>query len=193
MPLNEHVYCVAITFKMTEQVEGRICIKFCIKHKHSCEETLDDSEAAATGNWWLAVSPWHASHLVQSCLAKHQTIQVSQLLYSPDLASCNFWPFPKLKSPLKEKRFQTIDEIQENTMGQLLAIGRTLWGPKVPTLKGTEVSLSHIQCFLYLLQWVSLFFMWHGWIPSGKTLYMWRLDYSKISINNYVECIISSY
>ena len=28
---------------------------------------------------------------------------------------------------------------------------RTVCGPKVPTLKGTEVSLSHVQCFLYLL------------------------------------------
>ena len=29
--------------------------------------------------------------------------------------------------------------------------GRTVWGPKVPTLKGTEASLSCIQCFLYLV------------------------------------------
>ena len=28
----------------------------------------------------------------------------------------------KLKSPLKGKRFQTIDEIQENTIGQLMPI-----------------------------------------------------------------------
>ena len=29
--------------------------------------------------------------------------------------------------------------------------GRTDWGPKVPTLKGTEASLSYVQCFLYLV------------------------------------------
>ena len=34
--------------------------------------------------------------------------------------------FPKLKSPLKGKRFQTIDEIQENMMGQLMAMGITV-------------------------------------------------------------------
>ena len=34
----------------------------------------------------------------------------------------DFWLFPKLKSPLKGKRFQTIDKIQENTMGQLMVI-----------------------------------------------------------------------
>ena len=31
-----------------------------------------------------------------------------------------------------------------------MAIGRTVLGPKVPTLKGTEASLSSVQCFLYL-------------------------------------------
>ena len=41
--------------------------------------------------------------------------------------------------------------IQENTMGQLMATRRTVWGPTVPTLKGTEMSLSYVQCFLYLV------------------------------------------
>ena len=40
MPLSEHVYCVAIAFKMTEQVEQQICIKFCIKPEHSSTETI---------------------------------------------------------------------------------------------------------------------------------------------------------
>ena len=71
--------------------------------------------------------------------------------YSPDLAHCDFCFFPKLKLPLKGKRFQTIDAIQENMTGQLMEIERTVWGPKVPTLKGTEASLSCVQCFLYLL------------------------------------------
>ena len=71
--------------------------------------------------------------------------------YSPDLAPFDFWLFPKLKSPLKRKRFQILHEVQENTMGQLMAIGRIVWGSKVPTLKETEVSLSYVQCFLYLV------------------------------------------
>ena len=90
-------------------------------------------------------------HTVQSSLEKHQVIQITQPLYSTELAPCNFYLFPKLKSPLKGKRFQAMGEIQENITGQLMVNGRTVWGPKVPTLKGTEVSLSHVQCFLYLL------------------------------------------
>ena len=78
--------------------------------------------------------------------------------------------FPKLKSPLKGKRFQTVDEIQENTMRQLMAIpirfcsvlnsgrgtGRTVWGPKVPTFKGSEVSLTYVHCFLYLVTLINV-------------------------------------
>ena len=38
--MSEHVYCVAVAFKMTEQVEQQICIKFCIKLEHSSWETI---------------------------------------------------------------------------------------------------------------------------------------------------------
>ena len=38
--MSEHVYCVGITLKMTEQVEQQICIKFCIKLEHSSTETI---------------------------------------------------------------------------------------------------------------------------------------------------------
>ena len=51
--------------------------------------------------------------LVQSVLVKHQLTQVTQPPYSPDLVPCDFWLFPKLKSPLKGKKFQTV-KIQEN-------------------------------------------------------------------------------
>ena len=51
MTLSEHVYCVVITFKMTDQVEQRICIKFCIELEHSSRETFQMiQKPAATGN-----------------------------------------------------------------------------------------------------------------------------------------------
>ena len=107
----------------------------------------------ATGDWQLHHNniPTHASYLMQRFLAKYQITQVIQSPYSPDLVPCDFWLFPRLKSHLKGKRFQTIDEIQENMTGQQMVIGRTVWGPKVPTLKVTEASLSYVQCFLYLV------------------------------------------
>ena len=60
MPLSEHVYCVANTFKLTEPVEQRICIKFCIKLEHSSTETIrmlqkafrDDAMGAVQVKLW---------------------------------------------------------------------------------------------------------------------------------------------
>ena len=139
-----------------EQVEQRTCIRFCIKFEHSSVETVRMiQKATAMGNcdWQLHHNntATHMSRLRQSFLVKHQITQVTQPPYCPDVAPCNYWLFPKLKSPVKGKRFQTMDEIQENMTGQLMAIGRTVWGPKVPTLKGTEASLSYVQCFSHLV------------------------------------------
>ena len=51
MPLSVHVYRVADVFKMTEQVEQQICIKFCIKLEQSSMETIQMiQKAAAMGN-----------------------------------------------------------------------------------------------------------------------------------------------
>ena len=127
-----------------------------------------------TGDWQLHHDnvAAHASCLVQSFLVDHQITQVTQPPYIPELALWDFWPFPKLKSPLKEKRFQTIDEIQENTMGLLMVTERTVWGPVVPTLKGTEASLSCVQCFKSCVFFNKyLYFSYYMAGPSEQTLY----------------------
>ena len=52
MPLSEHVDCVAVSYKMTEQVEQQICIKLCVKLEHSSVETIwEIPKAEAVGNW----------------------------------------------------------------------------------------------------------------------------------------------
>ena len=119
-PLSEHVYCMVIAFKMTEQVPQQICIKFCIKLEHSSVETI---QMIQKGKLW-ATSYWqlhhdktltHTSRLMQSFLVKQPTTQVTQTPYSPDLAPCDFWLSPT-KIILKRKKFQTVNEIQEYTM-----------------------------------------------------------------------------
>ena len=153
--MSEHVHCVAVAFKMAKYSNNsasnfELHLNIPLQKLFGWFRRL---QLWATGDWQLHHdnTPAHASRFMQSFLAKHQITPVIQLSYSPDLASCYFWIFPKLKSPLKKKRSQTIDKIQENMTGQVMAIGRTVWGPKVPTLKGTEASLSHVQCFLYLV------------------------------------------
>ena len=136
---------------MAEWVEQRICIRFCIKFEHSSSETIwTIQKAAAMDNWWLAASSWQCIHSYITSYAeffgKTSNHTGDSAPYSPDLVPCDFWLFPKLKSPLKGKRFHTINEIQENTMGQLVANGRTVWSPKVSTLRG----LRH-HCPMFLL------------------------------------------
>ena len=42
--------------------------------------------------------------------------------YSPDMAPCDFFLFPKLKMPMKGKRFDTIDELKKKSVEELKAI-----------------------------------------------------------------------
>jgi len=70
-------------------------------------------------------APTHASLLIRSYLAKHQTYVMPHPPYSPDLAPADFFLFPKLNATLKERRFQTIEEIQENAIRELRAITET--------------------------------------------------------------------
>ena len=159
MLLSEHVYCVAVTFKMTEWVGQWICMKFCIKLEHFSTETVQViQKASAMGSWWLAASSgeWACSCITSHAefLAKYQITQVNQPHYSQDLAPCDFWLFPKLKSPLKGNRIQNISEIQEDTMEQLMVIGGTMWGPKVLLWRGLRhhCLMYNVSSNLYLLQ-----------------------------------------
>jgi hypothetical protein len=57
-------------------------------------------------------APSHTSVLTQQFLAKNEVAVIPHPLYSPDLASCDFFLFPKMKLKLKGRRFDTIKEIQ---------------------------------------------------------------------------------
>ena len=62
-----------------------------------------------------------------------------------DLTPYDFRLFPKLKSPVKGKRFQTISEIQENIMEQLMVFYRVFW-----TVEETLGELSEVpRCLLW--------------------------------------------
>ena len=64
----------------------------------------------------------HASLLIRSYLAKQKTSIVPHPPYSPDLAPADLFLFPKLKTTLKERCFQTREQIQENAIRELRAI-----------------------------------------------------------------------
>jgi len=67
-------------------------------------------------------APANLSFLVHNFLAKNETTIVPQPPYSPDLAPADFFLFPKLKSTLKGRPFDTTDKIQKNSMNESFAI-----------------------------------------------------------------------
>jgi transposase len=67
-------------------------------------------------------APAHTSILVSEFLAKYETTVVSQPPYSPGLVPADIFLFPRLKSTLKGRRFQTTEEIEENSLWNLRAI-----------------------------------------------------------------------
>jgi len=72
---------------------------------------------ACTNTTWLLHhdnARAHASLLIREFLTKHETTVVPQPPYSSDLAPADFFLFPKLKSSLKDRRFQTVEEVEEN-------------------------------------------------------------------------------
>lgn len=77
-----------------------------------------------SGKWMLHHdnAPAHSSHVVQNFLTKHGTVQVPQPPYSPDLAPCDFFAFPKLKKTLKGRRFEDVTTIKQKAIEQLLTI-----------------------------------------------------------------------
>lgn len=70
-------------------------------------------------------APAHTSLLVNNFLAKTNTTIMPQPPYSPDLAPCDFFLFPKLKRPMKGRRFATIADIKSASLTELQSIPKS--------------------------------------------------------------------
>jgi len=57
-------------------------------------------------------APSHTSFAVREFLAQHNIPTLPHPPYSPDLASCDFFLFPKLKTQLKGNHFWAVENIQ---------------------------------------------------------------------------------
>ena len=55
-------------------------------------------------------------------LAKYETKVSAQPPYSPDLAPCDIFLFPKLKYPFRGTRHESIEAIKRNSLKELKAI-----------------------------------------------------------------------
>ena len=67
-------------------------------------------------------SPAHNTLGIQEFLAKNNIVVLEQPPYSPDLAPCDFFLFPKLKEVIKGTHFQDSEAIKTAMMRELQAI-----------------------------------------------------------------------
>jgi len=67
-------------------------------------------------------APAHDALRVREFLAKNSITKMDHPPYSPDLAPCDFWLFPKLKNALKGQRFADLSDIQRNVKTLLRVI-----------------------------------------------------------------------
>ena len=72
-------------------------------------------ELFESGQWHFHQdnAPVHNSILVTDYLTQMGIKTVPHPPYSPDLAPCDFWLFPKLKENLRGNRYSTIDDMKE--------------------------------------------------------------------------------
>ena len=78
----------------------------------------------ADNSWFLHHdnAPSHTALVLRDHFGKNSKHIIPQSPYSPDLAPCDFWLFPKLKRSLRGHRFDTIEEIQAESKKALKAI-----------------------------------------------------------------------
>ena len=67
-------------------------------------------------------APAHNALSIRQFLAEKQITTLEHPPYSPDLAPCDFWLFPKVKSVLKGSHFEGVEDIQEHVTNTLRAI-----------------------------------------------------------------------
>jgi len=77
-----------------------------------------------SGEWWLHHdnAPAHKALSVKQFLTKNSMTQLLHPPYSPDLAPCDFFLFPRMKKVLKGKRFADVEEVKKKTTEALKGI-----------------------------------------------------------------------
>ena len=174
--MSEHVYFVAITFKMTEQVEQWICFNFRVKLEHSSAETIrrwcnkwSANKSVAQmlqrrsricwqwSTFWKACNtqnPWECWTCTDCSQQRSATDSVRTRSWSGDSKHYCVWGFDSVSwHEMCQAKFIPLLLLPERKE-HCAAVGRTVWGPKVPALRGLRrhCPMYNASCILYLLQ-----------------------------------------
>ena len=146
-----------------------------LKLEHSSVETIQMiQKVAAMGNWWLASSSWQHAHSYIMSPAEF-VCEISNHLgdsapLQPRFGTLQLLAFPK--TTITFEREEISDCRWDSGKYNRAADGD--WENCVrsqgPTMKGTEASLSHVQCFLYLVSSSINFSIFHSmWLDTFWT------------------------
>ncbi|XP_023227412.1 uncharacterized protein LOC111627944 [Centruroides sculpturatus] len=140
-----------------------------------------------SGDWFLHHDNAPAHSALRTCefLAKHSITVLPHPSYTLDLANCDFFLFPKIKKPLKGRRFKTIPEIKANATKALKDITKETYQDcfnkwkhrwdkccirKESTLKGTQTCTFYIK---YILFYDVSFFTLHPGMIILDVILIW--------------------
>ena len=122
--------------------------------EHGCCRKLFRRFTMGTSKWQLHHDNTiaYASRLVQSFFGTTSNHPGDSAPLRPRFGTLRLLAFLRTKITFEREEIVDCQRDSGKFDGAAEVIGKTVWGPKVPTLKGTEVSLSYVQCFLYLFQ-----------------------------------------
>ncbi|VVC26015.1 DDE superfamily endonuclease domain [Cinara cedri] len=90
-------------------------------------------------------APAHSTLSIREFLASKNVLMIPHPPYSPDLAPCDFFLFPRLKSTLKSHRFQDVDETIHKATQELKAITMEEIQRCFKKLKNTILKVIHLN------------------------------------------------
>ena len=99
-------------------------------------------------NSWLLHhdnAPAHTAISIRAFLAKKNIVNLDHPPYSPDLAPCDFFLFPKLKGVIKGTRFDDLDAIKRTTTKELRSIPQVAFQGAIESWKKRMEKCARLQ------------------------------------------------
>ena len=160
---------------MTERVEQRICIKFCLKLEHSSMETIQMiQKATAVGNWWLATSSQQCTCLCimfhAEFFGKKSNHPGDSSLLQPRFGTLQLLDFPKTK--ITFEREEISDHWWDSGwQGSWWQLGELWEVPRCLLWRGLRhhCLIHNVSCIFFNKCLYFSYYMKNGWIPSGQT------------------------
>ena len=136
-------------------------------------------------SWWLAASSRQCTRSPAELFGKTSNHPGDS---APLFGTLWLLAFPKTEITFEREEISDHWWESGKYNGAAMAIRRTVWGPKVPTLKGTEASLSCVQCLFYLVPSSINISSFHiMWLDTFWTDLVYICEYVCINISNILH------